>query len=124
MANENNLIPFDKRTESEQREIAQKGGKKSGEVRRNKKLLRDCMIDLLNLPVTDPKKWNELSKLGIDIEEINNKELLTAALFNRALTGDVTAFKEIRSLIGEDTSPNEEQLQKLDEVLDKIGGNI
>lgn len=30
MGNEQNLIPFDRRTESEQREIARKGGKASG----------------------------------------------------------------------------------------------
>ena len=37
MANEQNLIPLNKRTKSEQREYARKGGKKSGEVRRKRK---------------------------------------------------------------------------------------
>lgn len=37
MANEQNLIPFDKLTESEQREIKRKGGIASGEARRAKK---------------------------------------------------------------------------------------
>ena len=36
MANEENLIPMDERTENEQREIARKGGKKSGEARRRR----------------------------------------------------------------------------------------
>ena len=124
MANEKNLIPFDKRTESEQREIAKKGGKKSGEARRNKKLLKDCMINLLSLPVNNQKDWNKLSRFGIEPDDIDNKELLTVALFKRALSGDVSAYKEIRSVIGEDRESNEEQMQKLDEVLDKIGGNI
>lgn len=37
MANEGNLIPFDKRTEDERRRIARMGGKASGEARRAKK---------------------------------------------------------------------------------------
>lgn len=37
MANEQNLIPLNKRTKSEQREYQKKGGQKSGEVRRQKK---------------------------------------------------------------------------------------
>ena len=43
MANEQNLIPWNKRTESEQREYARQGGKKSGEVRRKKKAMKDMM---------------------------------------------------------------------------------
>lgn len=124
MANEENLIPFNKRTESEQREITSKGGKKSGESRRNKKLLKDYMDAVLELPVTSNKQFNNLSKMGIPVENIDNKMLLVVSLFKRATIGDVSAFKEIRSLIGEETAPNEEQLRKLDDVLDKLGGDI
>lgn len=102
MANEKNLKPQSKRTKSEQREIAKKGGKKSGEARRRKRLLKDCMNDLLDLPVNDTKKWNKLSRMGIDAENIDNRALLTASLFMKAVEcGDVAAFKEIRDLIGE-----------------------
>ena len=48
MANEENLIPMDERTENEQREIARKGGKKSGEARRRKK---DMKAKMKLLPV-------------------------------------------------------------------------
>ena len=47
MANEENLIPFNERTESEQRAIAISGGIASGMARRNKKMLRDCLDYLL-----------------------------------------------------------------------------
>ena len=40
MANEQNLIPFDERTESEQREIATAGGIASGAARRRKRALK------------------------------------------------------------------------------------
>jgi hypothetical protein len=38
--------------------------------------------------------------------------------------GNVEAFKEFKKLLGEDDTPNNDTLDKLDEVLNKIGGNI
>ena len=105
MANEKNLKPIKTLSKEEAKKRGSKGGKKSGEVRRQKRLLKDCMIELLELPVTDIKSWNKLSKLGINIENIDNKALLVASLFKKAVDfGDVQAFKEIRNLIGEDNA--------------------
>ena len=47
MANEKNLISLSNRTTSEQREIAKKGGIKSGEARRAKKLLSQNFAEYL-----------------------------------------------------------------------------
>ena len=47
MANEKNLIPLNKRTKKEQREIARNGGKKSGEVRREKKKLSEFYAGII-----------------------------------------------------------------------------
>ena len=125
MANEKNLKPKKTLSSDEAKRLGSAGGRASGEARRNKKLLKDCMLDLLALPVANAKEWNKLSKLGIDVENIDNRALLTAALFRRAVeTGDVAAFKAIKSLIGEDVTPNDEQLRKLDEVLSKIKGVV
>lgn len=108
MANEKNLIPNSRRTPEERRENARKAGKKSAEVRRRKKLLRECMVDLLALPVANAKEWNKLVKMGLDVEDIDNRALLTAALFRKAVEqGDVAAFKEIRNLVGEDVGQEE-----------------
>jgi len=109
------LIPLNKRTKDEQKKIQSKGGKKSGESRRKKKLLKDCMIDLLELPVTNTKTWNKLSRMGIDPKDIDNRSLLTVSLFMKAVEcGDVAAFKEIRNLIGEDKSTDGNgELEKL-----------
>lgn len=41
MANEQNLIPQNKRTKSEQREIARLGGKSSVKARRKKKYIKE-----------------------------------------------------------------------------------
>lgn len=103
MANEKNLIPFNERSENEARELGSKGGKASGESRRNAKLLREYMTQLLDLPVSDLRRYNRLARLGIPIEDIDNRALLVAALFAKAAhEGDVAAFKVIRELIGED----------------------
>lgn len=115
MANEKNLKPV--RTKREARERGKKGGQKSGEVRREKRLLRDCMTELLDLPVNDTKRRNKLSRMGIDPERIDNRALLTVSLFMRAVEfGDVAAFKEIRDLIGENVS--EANNSKLDELIE------
>ena len=115
VANEKNLKPV--RTKREARERGKKGGQKSGEVRREKRLLRDCMTELLDLPVNDTERRNKLSRMGIDPERIDNRALLTVSLFMRAVEfGDVAAFKEIRDLIGENVS--EANNSKLDELIE------
>lgn len=120
MANEKNLKRLSSR---EARENGKKGGEKSGQVRREKKLLKDCMLDLLKLPVSDSKNFNKLIMMGLDPEEIDNRSLLTVALFKKAVEcGDVNAFKEIRNLIGEDKTDNEDVMNKLDDVLGMIKG--
>ena len=66
------------------------------------------MVDLLALPVANAKEWNKLVKMGLDVEDIDNRALLTAALFRKAVEqGDVAAFKEIRNLVGEDVGQEE-----------------
>lgn len=119
LANDKNLVPLGNRTTSEQREIAQKGGIASGESRRRRKLLKDSMNALLELPVSSTKEYNALIKMGIDIEDIDNSQLIVLALFNKAKSGDVAAIKELRNLIGEDSAEDKSagQLERLIEGL-------
>lgn len=119
LANEENLIPLDKRTKDEQREIASKGGKASGKSRRKRKLLKDSMNALLDLSVGNKKEYNALVKMGVPVEDINNSQLIVVALFNQAKKGDVAAIKELRNLIGEDGKENEGtgQIERLIEGL-------
>lgn len=81
MANEQNLVPQNKRTKSEQREIAQKGGIKSGEVRRKRKTLKEELIALL------------------ETNDNNNK--ISLAMIKEAINGNTRAFETIRDTIGE-----------------------
>ena len=109
MANEQNLIPWNKRTENEQREYAKKGGQKSGEVRRQRKAMKEQAELLLALPfnIID-KQGNELKKilenLGIDENNIENQMAMIVALWRTALgngRNQVTAVQELRDIIGE-----------------------
>ncbi len=115
MSNEKNLVPFDKRTESERKRIASEGGKASGAARRAKRTMREYADLLLSLPVSDRRRWNKLARAGIPPEGCDNKMLVVFALMQAAQAGDVPAVKELRNLIGEDdTSTNDSgQLEDL-----------
>lgn len=79
---------MNKRTKSEQREIAQKAGIKSGEKRRERKALKEELLMLLS--VGDMQKK------------------LSLALIAKAMTGDVKAFEVIRDTIGEKPTDKQE----------------
>ena len=92
MANEENLIPFSERSESEAREFGSKGGKKSGEVRRKKKSMKQVMDMLLQMPAYSSADYQLLANVGIDTnnlsnDEINNLLIVNAALLLEAKTG-------------------------------------
>lgn len=84
--NPQNLKPQNMRTKEEQREIARKGGKRSGEVRHQRKTLREELLALL-------AKGDTQNKMSLALIE----EALNG---NKA--GSVTkAFETIRDTIGE-----------------------
>ena len=101
MANEQNLIPFNELTESEQRAIASAGGKASVEAKRRRKALKESMEMLLELPISNMNDYNELAQYGFEMDKADNSVLVVLGLFKAAKAGDVAAQKELRSLIGE-----------------------
>lgn len=90
MANEQNLNPFGTLTESEQREISSNGGKASVEARRKKKLLRECLEELLEKDITD-KSGNTMT----------GAEAMAVKVFKQALKGDLKAFEIVRDTAGQ-----------------------
>lgn len=87
MANEQNLIPQAHKLTVEEQSM---GGKKSGEARRNKKLLRDCIEMLLEKEMEDGKGG---TKTGA--------EALAVKLFKEAMKGNVKAFEVLRDTAGQ-----------------------
>lgn len=100
MANEENLIPFQDRTEKERRELAKKAGEASGEARRKKRTLREMVRAFGELQV-EGKAAHAMEELGIEREMQNRFMQGVVSLFNKANKGDVSAFNAIRDIIGE-----------------------
>lgn len=96
-----NLIPVSERTKEEAREISQKGGIKSGEVRREKAQLKSAIKTILSLPVKDPKIKAQLKELGLGDKDIDNSILPALGLFKKACKGDSAAARLLAELNGE-----------------------
>lgn len=94
MANEENLKPLSKRTKSEQREIAKKGGKASGAARAKGKTIRDALKAILS------------GNYEVDGQTVNGYEALAIRAFKAAMDGSINAFKEIRDTVGEKPTDN------------------
>lgn len=99
MANEQNLIPFNKQTEEEQREKARKGGIASGVARRKRKAMKENLELLLSLKVQDKKIKAVMKALGIKESEMTNQMAMQVAMLNQSLKGNVQAYKELRDTV-------------------------
>lgn len=71
-------------------EELRKGGIKSGETRRNKKMLRDCLEILL-----------EKKHVADNGSEMTGAEAVSIKLFREALKGNVKAFEVLRDTAGQ-----------------------
>ena len=104
MANPNdttkNLIPLDQRTKEEQRAIASKGGKASGEARRRKRDAKSAARLVLNLPTTE-KATQLLEALGIEDEaDHTNMVSVFAVAYMKAMKGDMRAVRILMEMSG------------------------
>lgn len=118
-----NLMPIElvnaNKTREQRIKDASNAGKKSGEVRRKRKLLKDLFESLLNTSITDEAMKKELKDNGFKNEEQNYNTLLGVSMLTEAMKGNTKAFELIRDTIGE--KPKE----KISfEVNDEISKNI
>ena len=81
MANEQNLIPLNKRSKEVQREIQEKGRKANKEKWEARKTFKEELLLLLS--------------------QGNTQEKISLALIEKALKGDTKAFEVLRDSIGE-----------------------
>lgn len=116
MPGEDNLIPFNERTEEEQRKIRSAGGRASGVSRRRKKSLREAADLYLSLPVANRRARNKISAEGVDPEDIDNQMAMIVGLTQRAIKGDAKAAKIIVDLIGPEKQ-EDSAMEKLDNLL-------
>ena len=99
--NDENLIPFDQRSESEARESGRKGGIASGESRRKAKTLAEAMKMVAFLGLTDEEMKAELRARGVSDENMTNAVASSLAVVKKALGGDVAAYNAVRDMLGE-----------------------
>lgn len=109
MANEKNLKSIGERTTSEQREIARKGGVASGQSRRQKKSLSELAKAIADNPANANSK-KKLAKMGIADEDATNNARIVAAVFDKAVKGNIMAVEKWEQFVetsGADDKPYE-----------------
>ena len=127
MSNEKNLIPFNERTESEQREIAQKGGIASGAARRRKRSMREAADYYLSLPETDRRRVNAMLRDSIEPEDIDNQMSVVMGIATAAKQGDSRAANVLLKMLGDETvqeDPGADALAKAKELLGGVDSAI
>ena len=94
-----NLKPVQSKEEA--RERGRKGGIKSGESRRQRKTLKQNILDLLAMELSDDK----LDELGIDKTMLGGdnslQNAITIAMLKESLNGDTKAYQLLRDTIDE-----------------------
>ncbi|MBQ3415953.1 MAG: hypothetical protein IJH39_11610 [Clostridia bacterium] len=121
MANEQNLMPIQevnsRRTREQHSEDSRKGGKRSAEVRRQRKAMKEQMEMLLSLPFNlKDRNGNDLadmlSELGIEKENIDNQMAIIISLWKTAInsgsTQQIQAVREIREIVKDEQTVNDD----------------
>lgn len=101
MAGTANLIPFNKRTETEQKEIARQGGKASGAARRRKKSLKELGDMIGSLSVKSEKNKAIMREAGIEDEDMIRDTAMLFMLEAKAEKGDTNAIALIAKIRGQ-----------------------
>lgn len=109
MANEQNLIPGGYKLSVEEQS---KGGKASGEARRQRKAFKEVFGELLDRPMTE----QQIEALDTDgsITEfarrqgVTPNDVMAIVMMLKAMKGDTKAFEIVRDTIGEKPADKQE----------------
>ena len=94
MANIENLVPL---TTEKAREIGAKGGKRSGEVKREKRTFKKAIEWLANsdIKLKGGSVYDTLKGIGIDVDTLNPTQLATIGLWYGAVQGNANNYKTL-----------------------------
>ena len=108
-----NLIPQNKRTKEEQREIARMGGIASGKARREKQKTQQILADIVSIKNKDLAMFQKLAaKLGLD-GDISIHEVFTlTCLLNSVKSGNLGDLERLSKLLGEQVEITDSEEQK------------
>lgn len=99
MANEENLKPFKPgRSSEEAARNGKKGGIASGQSRRQKKTLSELAKMIAENPAPTAAK-KKLAKMGISDEDANNNACIVAAVYDKAIKGNMQAVDKWEQLV-------------------------
>ena len=107
MANEENLIPMNERTKSEQREIARKGGIASGKARSANAEMRKRLEQMLKMTLHEGKADKIKTLADAKGANLTISDALIVKLVTMALGGNIKAMNKLTELL--DTSNTEAQ---------------
>lgn len=122
MANDENLIPLNERSKSEQREIQRQGGIASGKARRRKRSMKEAADLYLSLPVSDKRRWNKIARKYVDPEDVDNQMAMIIGLTEAATAGDARAANVLVKLLGEDSPREDVEQDQLTRAAELLGG--
>lgn len=109
-----NLIPFNERTEEEQRKIQRKGGIASGKARREKVDLKKKVNDILAMDVFSPQLKEALEEKGLNA---TNQTAIATVLLQKALKGDMRAIELLAKMNGnEGTKDNLDKKEQKERI--------
>lgn len=103
VSDNDNLIPLNRRTKEEQKEICTKGGKASGAARRKIRDMKMAVRSMLSLPISakdQAKLWNSVRSLGTAVEDMDYLSAIIASMIAKATSGDVKAAQWLRDTAG------------------------
>ncbi len=92
--NKENLKPF---TADNAKTNGAKGGRASGEARREKKKIKDIISELMEQEASAMDKWG----LNYDMDFISNRAVVAMKILDKAKTGDARTVKLLLELLGE-----------------------
>jgi hypothetical protein len=102
MANEKNLIPQAHILTVEEQSA---GGKKSAEVRREKKTIQKILTDLLDSEIKDSPQFAKLaSKMGVESDKSVKDIFTMVCLLNSVKSGNLGDLERLSKLLGEDNA--------------------
>lgn len=95
-----NLVPMNRRTKNEQRQIARAGGMASGAARRRKRDMQQALNAILDMPLRKGKLQQVRSLSEVKGKNITAEQAILLAMVNKAMKGDVRAATFVRDTVG------------------------
>lgn len=125
MANEKNLEKGKAtrfKSGDEAAKYGSKGGKVSGESKRNKKLIREILSEFLDSEIKDNPQFAKIAaKMGVESNKSVKDIFTMVCLLNSVKEGNLSDLERLVKLLGEDKqNENTDVISKLDEVLKGI----